>query len=126
MRRSVASLLALSVLAALLACGGSPAAPKPVSLTGTWIGTSATGTWNLTLSEAADHSISGSGTVQSGGTSIAVTVTGTHADPAVSLTLASSGFADTNYSAHLTSATEMSGTLNGSGFSNEVLVLDRG
>jgi hypothetical protein len=70
--------------------------------------------------------VSGSGTFTVGTAGgLAFTVTGTHSHPQVSLTMHSSGYADTNFSGTFTNSRIVQGTLNGSGFANVPLSLQK-
>ncbi len=124
----------MSRLARVLACalllascgGGDKTGPTPIEVQGTWQGSLTDGsnaTISLTLAETAG-TVTGSGNLATSATAIAVTVTGTYAEPHVSLTLAAPGFNNTNLSATV-GETSMSGTLNGSGYVNAALTLTR-
>lgn len=115
-------LLALALLVG--ACDSGPTEPKHVSAAGSWSGTSSGITVNLTLSETA-KTINGSGNLQGGSGSIAVTVTGTNAYPNVSMTLASPGYEAMNFQGTFTNPTTISGAVNGSGFNSFALTLNK-
>ena len=101
-----------------------PAAPPTVS--GSWSGTSQGLTLNLTLSEGVGGAVSGSGNIAGGGLNLALVVRqGTHVDPNLTLILGATGYEDMNFAARLSSATQMTGTLNGSGFDNYNLNLTK-
>jgi hypothetical protein len=68
--------------------------------------------------------VTGNGTFRFPGSANALTVTGTYLPPALSLTLQTPGFEDTNLSATV-EKDRMRGTLNGSGFQNESVTLAR-
>lgn len=108
------------------ACGGDKATAPAASVTGTWKGTLVSGTdqavVSLTLAQA-EQQVSGSGTVAVGGQTIPVTSTGSFVNPSVTLTVSSDGFEPFTYTATLSDATHMSGSLNGSGFTGETLSL---
>jgi len=111
-------------LLALIACGGDSTAPPP-NITGTWAGASSTGVvLNLVLTQSAGQ-ITGTGQISGGGTTVALTATGTFANPAVSLDLEATGFSGSNYTGTLTSPTAITGALNGSGFVNERIILTK-
>jgi PKD repeat protein len=98
------------------------------SMSGTWQGTfdldGSQVTTNMILTESGG-SVSGSGAFQTSGGSLAFTVTGTHPHPTVALTLMASGFEDTNYSGTFTGNNTVAGALNGSGFNDEPLTINR-
>jgi hypothetical protein len=123
----VARWIVLTTLMASAACSDSMSPPP--AFTGTWTGATASGgtAFNVTMTTTeANGQISGSGlfTVGSAG-GIAFTVTGSHAHPQVSLTIGSSGAQDANFSGRFTSDRVVDGTLNGSGFVNVPLILQR-
>lgn len=112
----------------LTACGDKgptePKTPPPPSASGAWQGTSGGLVMTLTLSET-QQAVSGSGNLTFGSNALAVTVQGTHAHPSVGLTLRASGYEDINFQGSFTDSNTMSGTLNGSGFSNQSFTLRR-
>lgn len=120
-------LLPLAVVLSLGACGDDgPAAPEVPTATGRWLGTASGISFDLTLSEAANGSVSGSGSASSASGAISFTVrSGTHAHPSISLTLGGEGFEDANLQGTFSSNNVISGTLNGSGFNNFGLTLNR-
>jgi hypothetical protein len=77
----------------------------------------------LTLNEA-NGNITGTGALTVSGDALALTVTGNYAPPNVSLQLTSTGFEPMNLSGTL-SQDEIRGTLNGSGFVNIAVTLER-
>lgn len=111
---AVAGLLAL----AAVGCGdsGTESSSKRYSTTGPWNGTATGITLSLSLTESSG-TISGSGTI-TGTRSLPLTVTGTNTSNAVALTLRASGFHDLIFIGNITSSKAMSGSLNGSGFTN--------
>ena len=114
-------LLAITALAlSTAACGRDSTAPDaPPSVSGSWSGSSAGITLNLTLQEGTDGAVSGSGNMDTGLDNLALVVRqGTHVDPNLTLILGATGYQDMNFTATVTSATQMAGTLNGSGFSD--------
>ena len=126
--------LALVALVAMLAlglggCGGESATeppPPPPTVSGAWSGTSQGVTLNLTLVEGAGGAVSGSGNIVGTDANMALTVRqGSHAYPDLSLVLGATGYQDMNFAARLGSATQMTGTLNGSGFDNFNLNLNK-
>ena len=109
--------LIVLTLAAVLACGDETA-PLP-SLTGAWRGvfssSGVTTTLPLTLTESGT-SVAGSGNLASSNAAFALTATGTHAHPNVSLVLGATGFQDINLSGEFTAPNTVAATLNGSGY----------
>jgi hypothetical protein len=77
----------------------------------------------LTLTEATG-TVSGSGNLSSSSAAVAVTASGTYSPPSLSLNLSAAGFETVNLSATVGEQT-MSGTLNGSGFVNSGITLNR-
>lgn len=98
--------------------------PTRFSATGTWIGTASGITLNVTLNDN-NGTVNGSGSISSSGGSLALTVTGTRAGNVVSLTARATGFQDVNYSGTFVTQRQINGTLNGSGFNNFALTLNR-
>jgi hypothetical protein len=124
--RVVPMLVALALAAT--ACKDSSTAPAtPPTVSGSWSGTSQGLTLNLTLSEGADGAVAGSGNLAGdGGGNLALIVRqGTHVDPNLTLILGATGYEDMNFAARLSSTTQMTGTLNGSGFDNYNLNLTK-
>lgn len=111
-------MMALALSAA--ACKDSGTAPEPdPTVSGSWSGTSQGLTMNLTLSEGVGGAVSGSGNIVGDADNLALIVRqGTHVYPNLTLILGATGFQDLNFTARLSSATQMTGTLNGSGFDN--------
>jgi hypothetical protein len=128
MIRFVRTAQLFAVIAALLiysACGGDSSGPK-TTVAGSWSGTGTTSTSSFTLSLIlAENSgaVTGTGTL-SGGSSIALTVTGTYSAPSVGLTFSSPGFENLNFSGTVSGKT-MTGTLNGSGFAGNAITLTK-
>lgn len=123
--------LLLAGFLAFVACGGSEpvAPPPPPTASGNWIATiTASGLTiavNLSLSQDANMAVTGGGTFAAA-TSSAVSVSGFHNFPTVSLTVTSSGFQDMNYSGTMSAdGTRITGTLNGSGFQNAQMNLTK-
>lgn len=121
---SVLALLAVMVFAAACGDSGTGSEPRKFSTTGRWTGTASQTTVTVTLNENSGN-ITGSGNVTGGGESLAVNVTGTNAANAISMTLTAAGFQPVNFTGNITSATSMNGTLNGSGFENFALTLNK-
>jgi hypothetical protein len=123
-------LLPISLLSALFltlsGCGGSdsPAAPQAVNPSGGW--TSVNGTARLTMTiNSVNGTVSGNGQFTQGSTSIAMSITGTYVPPSISLSMSATGFQTLNFSGAVESPTRMTGTLNGSGFSNTIWIFDK-
>jgi hypothetical protein len=119
---------ALLLVCASLACGDS-SGPSAPSMTGTWSGNTSAGgvpfTFSMTVT-AAGQQVSGNGQfmVQGGG-SVVFTVAGNHVHPNVSLTIMATGSQDAIYTGSFTNNSSISGQLNGSGFVNVGLTLNR-
>lgn len=111
------------------ACGGDDnTGPARIEVEGTWVGHFATSsgtqvTWSMTLIET-NGAVTGSSTLVTAGESIAEQVTGNYVPPTVSLQFHSEGFSDSNLTGTV-SQTQLSGTLNGSGFNNVAVTLTR-
>ena len=122
-------LVLLPIVATLAACGSGDDATGPdltLTVTGSWTGTTGQITLQLTLSEQAGGNVVGSGNISAPGVSFALTVlNGTHAYPSLSLTLGATGVEDMNLSGTVTSATTIAATLNGSGFNNVNITLNK-
>jgi len=118
--RRFASILTFALLAA---CGGDSTAPV-ASVAGSWSGSSNGGTLTMTLTQA-DGSISGNGQINGPGGAEALVVNGTFAAPTLSVSLTAQGFEPINLTASLVNKTQLVGALNGSGFSNLSIVLNK-
>jgi hypothetical protein len=109
---------------------GSPdksIAPSIPSLTGTWAGVMERLTMRLTLSER-DGSVTGSGTMFESGVPRSLSVAGTVANGAFSLTISRAERAPFIYTGSIQvtgAATTMVGVGNGSGFQNEPMTLTK-
>lgn len=128
MRKLLSSLVAVVLLVAVPACGGDddgPMEPATPTLDGSWTGTNDGATFQLTLNEAEDGSVTGGGNVSSDAESASLDVTGTHVHPDVTLQMTSTGFADVNFSGELATDDRMVGELSGSGFSGDAITFDR-
>jgi hypothetical protein len=115
---------------ALAGCGsGESTAPTDSpDVAGTWSGkvassTGATATLAFTVTEH-DRKVSGSGSLTIGTSSLGLSVSGTYAAPTVSLTISSQGFEPMTLAATI-SQTDMTGTIDGSGFVNRAITLKR-
>jgi hypothetical protein len=115
--------LAAALIAAIVACGGDSTEPK-VSLTGTWVGSLEGSTLNLALSQSGTD-VTGNGAVTAGTTSVPLTVAGTVSNTtSFALTVSSAGFSPLNFSGTF-GQTTMTGTVNGSGFTNAAVTLTK-
>jgi len=117
-------LLVLIIPFVLMACSDSTGPAIP-SMAGTWQGTSEGLTLRMTLNQSETGAVSGNGTLSGSDMSIALTVSGTHNHPNVSLTGQASGYSDMNYSGHFQSDNLVAGSISGSGFNNFTLNLNR-
>lgn len=110
----------------LLACGGDKTGPARIEAEGSWSGSFTVAepiTLSLTLVETTGN-VTGNGTLVSPSASVALSVAGTYVPPALSVSVTAPGFNDLNLSATV-GETSMTGTLNGSGFSNQAVTLTR-
>lgn len=112
-------LLAVLMLA-LVACSDS-AGPRPADLTGNWRGELVTQTSTSIVTVTLTHNrqtrvVTGNGFLMTAGQSLALAATGTFVEPTLSLTLAATGFQAINFTGILTSPGIITGTVNGSGF----------
>jgi hypothetical protein len=127
--RRVAEMICLTtaMVLATTACGDSGTGPEtPPSVSGSWTGTSAGMTLNLTLSEGIGGAVSGSGNIAGGDENLALTVRqGSHVHPDLTLVLGAMGYEDINFVGRMGSEDVMAGTLNGSGFDDFDLNLAR-
>jgi len=111
--------LALAMVLALAACGDNGTEPELPTVSGSWSGTSQGITLNLTLSEGVGGAVAGSGNIAGPDSNISLIVRqGTHAHPDVSLVLGAQGYEDMNFAGRMSGETQITGTLNGSGFDN--------
>jgi hypothetical protein len=109
--------LLLPLCVILAACGDDAIEPEAdPTVSGIWSGTSGATTLTLTMNEAADGTVTGSGGLA--GVALGIR-SGTHVFPNLSLVLAPLGAQDADFTGTVTSATTIEGTLNGSGFINE-------
>jgi hypothetical protein len=120
-------LVGLALLIAACGSEGGSTEPDVPDVQGQWNGAFNTnvgsGNLSLTLNEA-NGNVTGTGTLTAAGDALALTVTGNYAPPNVSLQMTSPGFEPMNLSGTL-SEDEIDGTLNGSGFVNIAVTLDR-
>lgn len=133
------SVLAVVSLLTFITLGcGEGLTPDTADLSGQWSGSSGDVTLNLTLSEASDGSLSGSGSIAGPGDSFSLTVTsGTHTGNSFSMVLNASGIQeDATYSGTVAVLSEsgstgpdgqvqLQGQLDGSGFDNFQITLNR-
>lgn len=119
-RRSLVTMLVLVLT--LAGCSGDSTGPKP-TVAGVWTGSSEGINTTLTLT-VTGTAVSGSGSLSGPGDSFAMTVTGTYSHPSVSLILTTPGVQPLNYTGTLSGNT-ITGTYNGSGFSNTNYTLTR-
>ena len=115
---------------ALFGCGGDSGAsgPSDESLAqGSWSGTLSGGAiegdleWGL---EDSGGEISGNGSLSTLVRTAPLTIAGTFTPPSLTLTIQSEGFEDFTFSGTV-SEESMKGRLNGSGFNNRTVTLDR-
>lgn len=92
---------------------------------GSWSGSTDRQTFNMVLEEAPNGAVTGSGTGMQNGVTTAMTVSGSHAHPSISFTMEMQGFQDINFSGAFTTNHRIAGNINGSGFNNIRLTLNR-
>jgi hypothetical protein len=115
--------LAIALVAMLVGCGGDSTEPT-LTLTGTWSGALDVSTLRLQLTQSGTD-VTGSGSATAGTTSIPLTIAGTVSNgTSFALTASSSGFSAMNFSGTFGKST-MTGTVNGSGFTNSAVTLTR-
>ena len=126
----------LGVVVLLAACGGAQTTepetePETPSATGAWSGAMVTPfgaarTITMSLQETGTE-VSGSGDISDavGDPYYTFTVTGTHVHPTIALSLSSPGFAPISVEGSLTDATTIAATLNGSGWVDTPVTLER-
>jgi hypothetical protein len=119
-------LMVAALFTLLVACGSDSTGPE-LTVAGAWSGTGSGITLQLTLSVDADGAVSGSGNISGASLTTALAVTqGTYVDPNVSLVLHAEGYEDINLTGTLQAeGNQIVGTLNGSGFTGFVVVLNR-
>jgi hypothetical protein len=133
-RRTMRKIIIAAVFVlAITACGSDssePTLPAKPSVTGTWratvTGSSGTSS-NITVTlnhDTISNAITGSGSFSQGTASAVLTVQGFYATPQVTLTMSAQGFQSMTATA-THNASQIVGTLNGSGFSNAALVLSK-
>lgn len=115
------------LIALLAACSGDKSvAPAAFTLTGSWIGTASGTTVVMNLTQT-NKDVSGTGTFADNSGGNAITIFGTYDANPLTLTI---NFPNTVYkpitfSGAVTSATSITGTLNGSGYNNFALSFQR-
>jgi hypothetical protein len=129
LRRHVRSFALLAAVLALplAGCGGDSTAPSNEVLTGTWSGTvqasQTTVTLTMTITET-NGAVTGTGQFNGGGAGLPVTVSGTFTSPNADLAITAEGFAASTVKGTV-SGTQMKATLNGSGFVNQPITMQR-
>jgi len=122
-------LLSMLLLTMATGCDSSEPEPEPTILVaGNYTGTANVDgtavTLTLTLAET-NNAVTGSGTLRISGP-VSLTATGTHVGNDFNLTLSSSGFEDINFAGTVqSSGSVLSGRLNGSGFDNVAITMNR-
>jgi hypothetical protein len=131
-------LIAALVALAISACRGgdhftrrdlltAPVAVNPTlpTLSGTWAGSASGSNFSLTMTHNTQSgTITGTGTVIDANKSLEVTVSGSYTKPNVSLAISTAGFETANFTGtHATNS--ITGTINGSGFSNAPITLSK-
>jgi hypothetical protein len=114
MRRAVVT---AALLLAFAACSDSTG--PGISIAGSWVGTGGGGSWTVGFVDSAGV-VAGGGKING---SINVDFTGTHSGNHLNLTILALGYSNASYTATVTDATHIHGTLSGSGFSGNSLSL---
>lgn len=118
-------LLPVLLLAALVACDDPTGGSTPISIIGSWTGSTAGVNVTMTLS-GAGSTVSGSGSVSGPGGNLAMQVSGTRAFNDLTLTITfEEDFEPATFTGTVQSSTTISGTLDGSGFDNDALTLTK-
>ena len=113
--------LLLLLLVLLSACG----LPK-ATMRGQWSGANEGFVLKLTLRESAEGDITGSGSIKTKeGETIALDVTGSNVYPHVTMTFSSTGYYDFNFTGEFSDNNTIDGKLNGSGFTDFEITLER-
>lgn len=112
------------------AAGASAPVVLPVALvvpdvTGSWFGSGDGGVTVAVTVVEQNGPLSGDGVLAGPGGSLVVAVTGTHSHPNITLVLSASGFSPAVFSGQLASETSLQGAVNGSGFTNWAVTLQR-
>ena len=116
----------LVLLGVVAACGEDTA---PRTVTGSWSGATMVSSLNFVVNadlEDAGGTVSGTGHVASAGIDCDPDIAGSRSGSTVSLTLNCAGYTPFTYTADLAkNGRTLTGSLSGSGFDNDVLVLTR-
>jgi len=119
--------LVLALVLVLVGCSDPSGVGMP-DLTGRWSGSTETGdvpaTLQITVLER-DGQLTGAGVIFVVQAVHSLTLEGVHAYPNVSFKNAASGFADFNYSGRFDGNATIVGTLRGSGFGGQTVILTR-
>lgn len=110
-------LAACALTAAIVACKSSTG--PTISISGSWAGTADGHNWAVTFADSA-------GVVVGGGLldgSLTLNMSGSHSGSSLNLSVTAPGFSAATYAATVNSATQISGTLSGSGFNGTTLTL---
>jgi hypothetical protein len=124
-RRTLARILPVVLLAAA-GCGDGSTGPAR-TVTGTWSGTFSLGGPTGVLALVLDQErsvVSGTGTIGGSGQTLPLSADGTFVRPTLSVTLTAEGFTPMNLTGRLDDDT-ITGTLNGSGFVDVAVTLER-
>jgi hypothetical protein len=113
-------ILLLASAVCLLSCDN---ATKPIVMAGSWSGTSPDFAMTLAITESKEH-VAGTGTATNVDGSAPVTVDGTFINPDFSFRVLSDGYQPFVFSGKLSGNT-ISGTLDGSGFSQYAFTMTR-
>lgn len=117
-------LFVLTLGVCLAACGGDdPSGPPYASLTGDWRGSLAGLTFRMDVTDD-DGLISGTGTL-SGTATLSFNVAGDHDHPDVDFEGIATGFENFEFDGRFLHEDTVRGRVNGSGFSDDVLLLIR-
>ena len=130
MRRSMKPTLFLLLAASLVACGGSETQappPPPPTVSGTWTGIAGPSFQQLTIT-LVDNSgaVTGNGTIANTPTGTrALTGSGTFVNKELVMTLTSGTVATISIRANMSGNDTLIGTVSGSGFNNDTLILKK-
>lgn len=117
-------LILITLTALVAACGGDSSTAPKQTVAGTWMGVTGLQTLTMTLVENGGV-VSGTGTLTNTPTGTrAMTVAGTHTGTSLTATLSSGTLQPVNLQATV-SGNGMSGTLTGSGFAGDPIMLTR-
>ena len=122
-------LILVPLFAMVAACGGADdvVAPDPdPTVSGNWSGDAGVGIFDLNLDQQPDGTVTGSGSIVGTTLCLALTVlNGTHVFPNISLTFGTEGVQDLNFTGTVNTPTTIGATLNGSGFDNVNITLEK-